>query len=153
VFHGFRELRWIKPVLAGDTISFAESNLPAGLRSGSPALSFSGGTAAPGTYNGVVVTATDADGAVLHGTFNLTVDANQVSNYGDEVNRFGNGFDVFRQEPLPGDSPLLALDNVLLTPHVAWVTDAGTQRMARHPVDNILAFLDGRPRFVVNGGG
>jgi hypothetical protein len=85
-----------------DTINFAETNLPTGLTSGNPVLTYVGGTAAPGTYNAVVVTATDADGAVLHGTFNLTVDANQVSNYGDEVNRFGNGFDVFRQEQHPG---------------------------------------------------
>jgi hypothetical protein len=85
-----------------DTINFAETNLPTGLTSGNPVLTYVGGTAAPGTYNGVVVTATDSDGAVLNGTFNLTVDANQVSNYGDEVNRFGNGFDAFRQEQFPG---------------------------------------------------
>ena len=87
-----------------DSVSFAESNLPAGLSSGSPELTYSGGTAAPGTYDGVVVTATDADGAVLHGTFTLTVEANTVggSSYGDEVNKFGNGFDSFRQHKYPG---------------------------------------------------
>ncbi len=85
-----------------DTFNFAETNLPTGLTSGNPVLTFVGGTAAPGTYNGVVVTATDADGAVLHGTFNLTVAANSVSDYGDEVNRFGNGFDSFRQHQFPG---------------------------------------------------
>jgi hypothetical protein len=83
-------------------INFAETNLPTGLSSGNPTLTYVGGTAAPGTYNGVVVTATDADGAVLHGTFNLTVEANAVSNYGDYVNRFGNGFDAFRQHQYPG---------------------------------------------------
>jgi D-3-phosphoglycerate dehydrogenase len=61
----------------------------------------------------------------------------------------GAAIDVFRQEPLPADSPFLGLDNVVLTPHVAWVTDAGTARMARHPVDNVLAFLAGKPQFVV----
>jgi hypothetical protein len=87
----------------GDTITFAESNLPTGLSSGNPALSYLGGTAAPGTYSGAVVTATDSDGAVLKGTFDLTVEANAVSgSYGDEVNRFGNGFDVFRQHQNPG---------------------------------------------------
>jgi hypothetical protein len=85
-----------------NTINFAETNLPSGLSSGNPVLTYVGGTAAPGTYNGVVVTATDSDGAVLHGTFNLTVDANAVSNYGDEVNRFGNGFDSFQQHQFPG---------------------------------------------------
>jgi hypothetical protein len=87
---------------AASTINFAETNLPTGLTSGNPVLTYVGGTAAPGTYSGVVVTATDSDGAVLHGTFTLTVDANQVSNYGDEVNRFGNGFDSFRQHQFPG---------------------------------------------------
>src|SRR5205814_2111644 len=62
----------------------------------------------------------------------------------------GAAIDVFQTEPLPATSPLLTLDNVVLTPHVAWVTDAGTDRMARHPVENILAFLEGKPKFVVN---
>ena len=88
---------------SGDPVTFAESNLPAGLTSGSPALSSSGGTAAPGAYAGVVVSATDADGAVVKGTFTLTVDANPInSSFGDEVNRYGNGFDVFRQHQAPG---------------------------------------------------
>lgn len=65
----------------------------------------------------------------------------------------GAAIDVFQTEPLPPTSPLLALDNVVLTPHVAWVTDAGIDRMARHPVENILAFLEGRPQFVVNPSG
>jgi hypothetical protein len=88
---------------SGDSINFAESNLPTGLSSGNPALSYLGGTAAPGSYSGAVVTATDSDGAVLKGTFAVTVEANAVSSsYGDEVNRFGNGFDVFRQHQYPG---------------------------------------------------
>jgi len=86
-------------------ISFAESALPAGLVSGDPTLTYVGGTAAPGTYGGVKVAATDIDGAVLHGVFSLTVHANAVSppgNYGDEVNPFGNGFDVYRQHQHAG---------------------------------------------------
>lgn len=62
----------------------------------------------------------------------------------------GAAIDVFQTEPLPADSPLLTLDNIVVTPHVAWVTDQGMARMASDPVTNILAFLDGRPQFVVN---
>lgn len=80
-----------------DTVNFAETSLPTGLTSGNPVLTYVGGTAAPGTYSGVVVTATDADGASLHGTFTLTVQANSVTDEGDEVNPYGNGFDVFQQ--------------------------------------------------------
>ena len=85
-----------------NSISFAQSNLPAGLASGDPVLTYVGGNAAPGTYSGVKVTATDTDGAALTGTFTLTVQANAVNGYGDEVNRFGNGFDSYQQHQYPG---------------------------------------------------
>ncbi len=88
--------------ISTNAINFAETNLPTGLSSGNPTLTYVGGTAAPGTYSGVVVTATDSDGAVLHGTFTLTVEANAVSDYGNEVNRFGNGFDSYRQHQYAG---------------------------------------------------
>jgi hypothetical protein len=77
----------------------------AGLTSGDPVLTFVGGTAAPGTYGGVKVAATDTDGAVLNGVFTLVVHANPVTvpgNFGDEVNPFGNGFDVFQQHQFAG---------------------------------------------------
>ena len=88
-----------------NSIHFAESGLPAGLASGDPVLTYVGGTAAPGTYGGVGVAATDSDGAVLHGVFTLVVHANQVyvpGNYGDAVNPFGNGFDVYQQHQYAG---------------------------------------------------
>jgi hypothetical protein len=87
------------------TITYAESSLPTGLVSGNPTLTYVGGTAAPGTYSAVKVTATDSDGAVLSGTFTLTVATGGVvtlGTAGDEVNPFGNGFDVYRQHQAPG---------------------------------------------------
>jgi hypothetical protein len=86
-----------------DTLTFAESQLPTGLTSGNPTLTYVNGTAAPGTYSGVEVTVTDSDGAVLKGTFSLTVEANTVnSTIGDEVNKFGYGFDSYRQHDYAG---------------------------------------------------
>jgi hypothetical protein len=89
---------------ASNNITYAESSLPSGLVSGNPTLTYVGGTAAPGTYSNVKVTATDSDGAVLNGTFSLTVDVNNVTigTAGDEVNPFGNGFDVYQQHQDPG---------------------------------------------------
>jgi hypothetical protein len=86
---------------SSDTVTIGESNLPIGLTSGNP-LTYVGGTAAPGTYTGVVATATDSDGAVLNGTFTLTVTAGTITTYGDEVNHFGNGFDAYQQHDYPG---------------------------------------------------
>ena len=60
------------------------------------------------------------------------------------------GLDVYTQEPLPADSPLRELDNVVLLPHAAWVTEEASARLRRLPVDNILNYLAGTPTNVVN---
>ncbi len=53
--------------------------------------------------------------------------------------------DVFEQEPLPPGSPLLALDNVVLAPHIGSASIRTRTRMADLAVDNLLAGLAGRP--------
>jgi phosphoglycerate dehydrogenase-like enzyme len=62
----------------------------------------------------------------------------------------GAGLDVFLEEPLPPDNPWVQLDNVVLTPHVGWVTHEASARLAAAPVDNIESYLAGRPTNVVN---
>ena len=55
------------------------------------------------------------------------------------------GLDVFADEPLPPDHPLLALENVVLTPHIGSASVATRTRMADLAVENLLAGLAGRP--------
>jgi len=55
----------------------------------------------------------------------------------------GAGLDVFEQEPLTA-SPLFALDNVLLSPHVAGVDLTSEVAMADRAIDAILAVQQGR---------
>jgi phosphoglycerate dehydrogenase-like enzyme len=63
----------------------------------------------------------------------------------------GAGLDVFTQEPLkPEHNPFLDLRNVVLTPHLGAVTREANARSRAMPVDNIIAFLEGRPEHVVN---
>ena len=62
----------------------------------------------------------------------------------------GAGLDVFEpEEPLPADSPLRRLDNVVLTPHVAAHTEGAVEREARIAVDNVEAFVRGNPENLV----
>jgi glycerate dehydrogenase len=63
----------------------------------------------------------------------------------------GAGFDVITAEPPPFGHPmldpqLLALPNFLLTPHVAWASRPAMQALADQLIDNIEAFVAGRPQ-------
>jgi D-3-phosphoglycerate dehydrogenase len=64
----------------------------------------------------------------------------------------GAGLDVFEREPLPGDDPLLTLDNLITSPHVAGVSLEAEIRMATGAARNVLAAFDGTldPAMVVN---
>ncbi len=64
----------------------------------------------------------------------------------------GAGFDVLSEEPPRAGNPLLELDlpNFILTPHVAWSGREALQTLADQLVDNIEAFVAGRPENVVD---
>ena len=57
----------------------------------------------------------------------------------------GAALDVFEVEPLPADSPLLGLDNVTLTQHVAGVTVESMRAMTAMAVDSVVRVLRGEP--------
>jgi phosphoglycerate dehydrogenase-like enzyme len=64
--------------------------------------------------------------------------------------RIRAGLDVFDQEPLPNDHVLRSLPNVVLTPHLGYSTRAVFEQIYRESVENIVAFLEGRPIRVLN---
>jgi D-3-phosphoglycerate dehydrogenase len=57
----------------------------------------------------------------------------------------GVALDVFEEEPVPESHALLRRDDVILTTHVAGVSDVSLRRMGMEAVQNVLAFLDGKP--------
>jgi glycerate dehydrogenase len=61
----------------------------------------------------------------------------------------GAGLDVLSTEPPSPQNPLLGAKNCIITPHIAWATQAARQRLMETAVSNLQAFLQGRAQNVV----
>lgn len=64
---------------------------------------------------------------------------------------YAAGLDVVSTEPIRGDNPLLKAKNCIITPHISWAAKEARQRIMDMTLENIRAFLDGKPVHVVNG--
>ena len=62
----------------------------------------------------------------------------------------GAGLDVLATEPPPEHNPLLHAKNCQITPHIAWATRSSRNRLLNTSVENVAAFLAGKPQNVVN---
>ena len=60
------------------------------------------------------------------------------------------GLDVVSTEPIRGDNPLLTAKNCIITPHISWAPKESRQRIMDCTVENVKAFLAGKPVNVVN---
>lgn len=61
----------------------------------------------------------------------------------------GAGFDVYHKEPPPPDHPLRSLPNVVMQPHMGGYTEEGYEWKFAPAVENVIAFLKGRPQNLV----
>ena len=57
---------------------------------------------------------------------------------------------MYETEPLPVDSPLLRMENVLASPHLGYVEKDGYELYFRAAFQNVLDFADGTPKNVLN---
>jgi phosphoglycerate dehydrogenase-like enzyme len=91
------------------------------------------------------------DGAILINTARGgLVDEQAMINELDS-GRLYAGLDVFEEEPLPKESPLMGLDNVVLAPHLGSATAATRQAMMERALANVVAGFSGEPiPFCVN---
>jgi len=57
----------------------------------------------------------------------------------------GAGLDVFDEEPLPLHHPFRRLPNIVITPHLGYVTSETYRVFYGHAVEDIKAYLEGKP--------
>ena len=57
--------------------------------------------------------------------------------------------DVLTEEPPKADNPLLRQPNAFITPHIAWASTEARIRLLQVAIDNVRAFLDGKPQNVI----
>jgi glycerate dehydrogenase len=62
----------------------------------------------------------------------------------------GAGLDVLSIEPPPLSNPLLQARNCIVTPHIAWATREARERLLNIAIENVRAFVGGRPQNVVS---
>ncbi len=64
----------------------------------------------------------------------------------------GAGLDVYVEEPVPADNPLLGLDSVILTPHIGGGTGGAREKQLRDVLENVVLALRGAgPRHLIQG--
>ena len=63
---------------------------------------------------------------------------------------YAAGLDVLGEEPPSPNNALLSAKNCYITPHIAWASEAARERLMRIALDNVKAFIEGKPMNVVN---
>lgn len=92
------------------------------------------------------------DGAVLINTCRGgVVDTNAVVRALRSGKLYGAGLDVFEQEPLPADAPIMSEPNAVLTPHAAWYSEESYTELKSRAIENVIDLCQGRtPRNIFN---
>jgi phosphoglycerate dehydrogenase-like enzyme len=91
------------------------------------------------------------EGAILINTSRGEVlDLDALARILEEGRLLGAGLDNFPNEPHPDLSRLIRLENVVLTPHIAFNTREAKDRMTAIAVDNVVAFYEGKAQNLLN---
>ncbi|MGX5220961.1 hydroxyacid dehydrogenase [Pseudomonas segetis] len=85
------------------------------------------------------------DAVLINTARGEVVDEQALAQALSERRLYAAGLDTMALEPLPENSPLLMLENVVLTPHVGGSTPAALSAMAMGAARNVLGYLNGEP--------
>ncbi|KAA5824403.1 D-2-hydroxyacid dehydrogenase [Algibacter amylolyticus] len=91
--------------------------------------------------DGVMIINTSRGGLIVEDHLKDALNSGKVS---------GAAVDVVSSEPIKADNPLLSAKNCIITPHIAWASKASRNRLMQTAVENLKAYLEGKPINVVN---
>lgn len=78
------------------------------------------------------------------------VDEQALANALQSGKVYAAGLDAVKVEPINADNPLLKAPNCFITPHISWAALDCRRRLIRMAIDNVKAFLAGKPTNIVN---
>ncbi len=91
--------------------------------------------------DGVIIINNGRGGLVVEKDLRAALDSGKV---------LAAGVDVVSTEPISGDNPLLGAKNCFITPHISWAPKESRARLMKIAVENLKAWLAGKPVNVVN---
>ena len=91
--------------------------------------------------NGVIIVNTGRGAVINEEVFIENIKSGKI---------FAAGLDVLSVEPMDKDNPFLKFPNVVVTPHIAFNTESSQRNLSKIVVDNVIAFIEGKPQNVVS---
>ncbi len=108
-------------------------------------LCLPGTPATEGLFDRTLIEMLPSHAAVVNVGRGATVDETALGEALTAGRIAGAALEAFATEPLPADSPLWTLDNVLLSPHTAALSIHENERIVEQFVANLSRYLDGVP--------
>lgn len=87
---------------------------------------------------------------ILNNSRGGLVDENALADALKSGKVYAAGLDTVKVEPITPDNPLLSAPNCFITPHISWAALDCRRRLVRLAIENVKAFLAGKPINVVN---
>jgi glycerate dehydrogenase len=103
-----------------------------------------------GFVNRALLNTMKPDALLINTSRGALVNEQDLANALNNERIAGAGLDVLAIEPPASDHPLMHARHCLITPHIAWAAREARERLLNTVIENLRAFLSGRPKNLLN---